>query len=282
MKTLKIHDEVRYNELCEDIRGLLEAGRLAAAEALSEIRNRTYWKIGERLSRVPEIGRYGSASTFSKRLAADIGIAPSVLYRALQFFELYPDGLPAHRPEIKLLPWAAHVELFPVKDERRRDWYMSQALQRRWSARKLRRAIRSNLFENRGLERKKTRAQLDRPGSGLHIYAAELERVVDGDTLEVRIDLGFWVWKSEKIRLRGVDSPELGTREGHAAKKFVEGMLEGIEMVVVKTYRTDKYARFVGDVFFDPSLDKKEIIFEKGRFLNQELITAGHANLMLY
>ena len=42
-------------------------------------------------------------------------------------------------------------------------------------------------------------------------YRAELDRVVDGDTLDVVIDLGFYIKIKERIRLEGVDTPELGT-----------------------------------------------------------------------
>jgi len=42
-------------------------------------------------------------------------------------------------------------------------------------------------------------------------YRAELDRVVDGDTLDVVIDLGFYIRIKERIRLEGVDTPELGT-----------------------------------------------------------------------
>ena len=42
-------------------------------------------------------------------------------------------------------------------------------------------------------------------------YLAELDRVVDGDTLDVLIDLGFYIRIKERIRLEGVDTPELGT-----------------------------------------------------------------------
>lgn len=44
---------------------------------------------------------------------------------------------------------------------------------------------------------------------------------------------------------------------------------------------THLYGRFVADVFYDPTLTKKEAVATKGIFLNQELLTAGYADLML-
>jgi len=52
--------------------------------------------------------------------------------------------------------------------------------------------------------------------------------------------------------------------------------------VVVKTYKTDIYARYVADLFYDPALEDKDAIFEKGRFLNQELLEKNLAVKMLY
>ena len=59
-------------------------------------------------------------------------------------------------------------------------------------------------------------------------YGAKLVRVVDGDTVDIDIDLGFGVWlKNERIRLYGIDTPESRTRDkvekkfGKAAKAFV-------------------------------------------------------------
>jgi len=121
--------------------------------------------------------------------------------------------------------------------------------------------------------------KLDRPARDLHNYAGVVERVVDGDTLKVRIDLGFDVWRVEKIRLRGVDTPELGTPGGKEAKTFVEKTLADTPFVVLRTYKTDRYSRYVADVFYDPLLATKAKVFAKGKFLNQELLDKKLATL---
>ncbi len=83
----------------------------------------------------------------------------------------------------------------------------------------------------------------------LYTYKAFVERVIDGDTVKVEIDLGFKIRMRQTIRLKGLDCPEIGTPEGKAAKKFVEKQLEGSEFITVRTTRSDKYDRYLGDVF---------------------------------
>ena len=118
---------------------------------------------------------------------------------------------------------------------------------------------------------------LERPAPGLHTYTGIVEKVVDGDTLDVRIDLGFDVWRVERLRLRGIDAPEMNTPAGRAAREFVERALADCELVAFRTYKTDIYARYIADVFYDPAARERTAIVTQGRFLNQELLDAGQA-----
>jgi endonuclease YncB( thermonuclease family) len=104
----------------------------------------------------------------------------------------------------------------------------------------------------------------------LYVYNAEIEKIVDGDTLRVVADLGFDTTTRQYVRLKGIDCPEMDTAEGKAAKKFVENVLEGLESVTLKTVKPDKYDRYLGDVFY---LDKAG----KQQYLNNQLIESGHA-----
>ncbi|MBW1811815.1 MAG: thermonuclease family protein [Deltaproteobacteria bacterium] len=136
------------------------------------------------------------------------------------------------------------------------------------------------LFAKRDTKNETKTEQLSRPVSGLHTYVAVLERVIDGDTLLARVDLGFDVWRVERIRLRGIDTPELKTEKGREAKQYVEQVLAEIPFLVLRTYKTDRYARYVADVFYDKLLKKKSRVFEKGKFLNQDLVEAGYAKIV--
>ncbi len=101
-----------------------------------------------------------------------------------------------------------------------------------------------------------------RTTSDLYTYRAYLDYVIDGDTIVLYVDLGFNTYSRQKLRLRGIDTPELKTREGEKAKTFVEEILKKPKIITIKTYRKDKYGRYLADIF----LGSKEI------FLNQKLL----------
>lgn len=111
----------------------------------------------------------------------------------------------------------------------------------------------------------------------LYAYKALIERVVDADTLWLNIDLGFSCWTRQKVRLRGIDSPEVTTKPGQDAKRFVEARLKEVEFVVIKTYKSDKYDRYLTDVFYQKDESNPSVVLEQGTFLNQELLNEGLA-----
>jgi endonuclease YncB( thermonuclease family) len=110
-----------------------------------------------------------------------------------------------------------------------------------------------------------------------YTYCAVVERVVDGDTLLVLIDAGFGNVVRERLRLRGMNTPELGTPEGDKAKRYVTGLLPAGSLIVIKTYRTDDYGRFVVDTFYKTGCNDPEEIIENGEYLNQVLLDKGYA-----
>jgi hypothetical protein len=97
----------------------------------------------------------------------------------------------------------------------------------------------------------------------LHTYKAFVERVVDGDTINVVIDLGFNVFHKEIIRLAKINAPEKGTKDGEKATKTLKEILSGVENLVIKTIKTDIYGRYVADIFLENA---------EGEYLNQMLI----------
>ena len=96
-----------------------------------------------------------------------------------------------------------------------------------------------------------------------YVYAALVERVVDGDTLVFVIDVGFGTQVREKVRLRGIDCPELGTEEGEMAKRFVAKLLPPGTEVLIRSTKSDKYGRFVADVFLSEQY-LNNLLLEKG------------------
>jgi endonuclease YncB( thermonuclease family) len=114
-------------------------------------------------------------------------------------------------------------------------------------------------------------------------YKAEIEKIVDGDTLIVLIDLGFDLFIQQKLRLRGIDCPEMDTDEGAQAKKFVEARLNKCDFIIVKTYKdsSDKYDRYLADIFYLKDEDDVNVVLEQGKFLNQELLDSGLARIFV-
>jgi len=80
----------------------------------------------------------------------------------------------------------------------------------------------------------------------------EVVKVVDGDTIDVLIDLGFDLTKKERIRLAGIDTPESRTRNleekkmGLEAKEYLQNKLDNCNDLRVKTEKDGKYGRMLG------------------------------------
>ena len=114
--------------------------------------------------------------------------------------------------------------------------------------------------------------------------------MIDGDTFWVVLDTGMRAFSRQKLRLRGIDCPELDTPEGRAAKKFVESLLRDAPELTVLTRKNDKYDRYEADVFL-PARSLKasaggtgpiggqwiEDAGGKERYLNNLLLEEGHA-----
>ena len=90
-----------------------------------------------------------------------------------------------------------------------------------------------------------------------HIYSAKVVRVVDGDTADAMIDLGFDTWVKKRIRFYGVDTWEPRTRDleekkkGLEAKAYVKDLLENSDegKFLLKSHGVGKYGRVLGELF---------------------------------
>jgi len=104
----------------------------------------------------------------------------------------------------------------------------------------------------------------------LYTYNTEIIRVVDGDTLWLKIWLKQNHWLKEKVRLRGIDCPEMDTPEGKAAKRFVETLVKEAASVTITTTKPDKWDRYLSDIFLR-NANGEEL------FLNNLLLENSHA-----
>ena len=113
---------------------------------------------------------------------------------------------------------------------------------------------------------------LNQPKSS-YTYKAELERVVDGDTIHVKLDLGFGIKHREILRLAKINAAEAETTEGKKATTALKKILKDLPFLIVKTNKTDIYGRYIADVFFGKGSPEK--IAENGEYLNQLLLDRG-------
>ena len=113
-----------------------------------------------------------------------------------------------------------------------------------------------------------------------YIYRAKLDRVVDGDTVDALIDVGFDIWFKKRIRFMGLDTWESRTRDleekklGKLAKERTRQLLEDVSSKSgyfrVKSHGLGKYGRVLGEIFI---MDKDC----KQWNVNETLIAEGHA-----
>jgi micrococcal nuclease len=101
-------------------------------------------------------------------------------------------------------------------------------------------------------------------------------KVVDGDTIDASIDLGFDISLSKRIRLAGIDTPESRTRDleekalGLESKEWLKKALEGAKDILIKTElpdSTEKYGRIIGHLFIN----------DQETSLNNQMIDEGYA-----
>ena len=114
----------------------------------------------------------------------------------------------------------------------------------------------------------------------MYTYNIELLRVVDGDTIDAKIDLGFDVSVKKRVRFLGVNAPESRTRDleekakGLAAKDRVKQLLEGCGQIQLTSHGVGKFGRCLGEVHID-IVDGKESLTLVN--VNELLIKEGHA-----
>ena len=113
-------------------------------------------------------------------------------------------------------------------------------------------------------------------------YLARVERVIDGDTLLLQIHAPIRTIVRQRVRLRGIDTPEMGRPEGERAKAFAEQILRGHEWIGITSTKPDAYDRYLVDIFVPNENDRDQAILDHGLFLNQLLVNEGLAERVDY
>jgi|TARA_B100001094_G_C17882752_1_gene647712 micrococcal nuclease len=105
-------------------------------------------------------------------------------------------------------------------------------------------------------------------------FVKNVLKVVDGDTVDVEIDLGFDLTKKERVRLGGIDTPESRTRDleekklGLQAKDYLKSLIMNADKLIVRTEKDGKFGRMIGYLYMNPDATVS---------LNQMLIDEGFA-----
>jgi micrococcal nuclease len=103
----------------------------------------------------------------------------------------------------------------------------------------------------------------------MYEYKAIVDRWIDGDTVDLKVDLGFYMTAAIRFRLTGIDTPERGRPGAKEAHELASSMAPAGATVWVMTDKADKYGRWLANVFVTPM----------GRTVNQALLDAGLAKL---
>ena len=109
----------------------------------------------------------------------------------------------------------------------------------------------------------------------MYVYKSKVKNIVDGDTVDVEIDLGFGIKMNERIRLYGIDTPEIRTRDldekarGIDAKNFLKKTLQSYNNnIIIKTHfnKRGKFGRILAELY-SPDMTSN---------INQLLVNEGH------
>ena len=114
----------------------------------------------------------------------------------------------------------------------------------------------------------------------MYTYKISPLKVVDGDTIDAEIDLGFDIKVKKRIRFMGINAPESRTKDleekarGLAAKDRVKQLLDGCDNIQLKSHGIGKFGRCLGEIMIDMVDGQEKLTLES---LNKILINEGHA-----
>ncbi|MDP8213311.1 MAG: hypothetical protein P9X22_08525 [Candidatus Zapsychrus exili] len=115
--------------------------------------------------------------------------------------------------------------------------------------------------------------------SKLYTYLARVIKVIDGDTIDVRIDVGFGVGLSDRLRLKKINTAETTTYSGKYAKQFLTDYLSKCPFIIIRTQKEGMFGRWLADVFTLPNCKDPYKIAAEGEYLNQLLLDKGLAEV---
>jgi micrococcal nuclease len=268
----------RYKQLRHDVQQLM-----SRSDAMSH-KNRvgTLWRLGRRITKERIAQGTGYHNTVLRDLCRDTRVSLRNLQYAVVFVRAYPE-----RPK-QPLSWGHYRLLLDRPTDAQRAHYEARTRDENLAVHTLARLIAN---DQRAIDPHGN--VLKRPTTASYLYAATVVNIVDGDTLDLRIDLGFHTERIGRFRLADINTAELPTRRGdsriaqgsqttlvaeaRAARDFMFNRLLNAKTIVVKTQRTDQHGRYVTHLFYSAADVSIDTCFREGTYLNAELIEAGHA-----
>jgi micrococcal nuclease len=256
-----------YRALLKDVKKMVALSK----ERPTDTKLAAYWSIGELITAAKIDRGAGYFSSVIKDLSADVGLAGRTLYDAVQFFEAN-----AEPPRDQALTWTHHRLLLKLSSKKARAFYIAELKKQGWSSRELEAAIAAGLHEGGP----QPSLVLKRPTRPDYLYGAQILEVIDGDTLQLEIDLGFDVFRKIRVRLAGVDAPEISSSKGRAARDFLTAQLMQVGTCAVQTVRLDLHGRYVVHLFTTARRVSIGACFQNGRYLNDLLVQNKHAKVV--
>lgn len=118
----------------------------------------------------------------------------------------------------------------------------------------------------------------------MYEYFAEVLRIIDGDTIKARVDLGMNVKTEVSVRFMGIDAMPMNTAAGQIATVYLNSILPIGSRVLLQSHGLDKYGRWLGTLSTTPTPQLDSVATnttaEYGRNINAEMVAKKHARPM--
>lgn len=310
-----------YTALRTAVRQAIALGKDRAVQAVEREKVRTSWEIGKLILDHVLLNKdradYGALVIV--KLSKDLSMSKTELTYIVEFARAYPIVPPASQ-----LSWSHYRELLSINQVETRKRLTNQTLKNNWTRDQLRsevnklktvgkspkkpetlkkikpgtldvfrtRVVNGKTFIDLGfstyLLKSKVKQKLKMVQNRNFTYRAEVEAVVDGDSIWCLVDLGLGVNTRQKLRLAHINAPEVISKDGIVAKKFLSGKMTKGSSILIATTKSDKFDRYLVDVWLDAKTSEKTDLILSGTkgkgeeqiYINKLLVDEGVANVV--